>query len=62
MSTNDLAEAAEAMARKHGGWWREHPAWPLAKWCDEVVNDETRMGYWAWVVARIAEEGGQDDS
>ena len=54
---NDIDRAAEALARQHGGYWSEHPLWPSDKWRDEVTNEETRVGYWQWVVARLAEEG-----
>ncbi|QNL30597.1 hypothetical protein SEA_SPEEDDEMON_1470 [Gordonia phage SpeedDemon] len=35
-----------------GGWnnWIEHPDYPIEDWRREVWNDETRLGYGAWVV------------
>lgn len=59
MPTNDMAIAAEALARECGGYWAAHPDWPVADWQAEVANEETRQGYWFWVVARIAEEGSE---
>lgn len=34
------------------GPWGEHPAHPLDLWKYEVANDDTRLGYWAWVEVR----------
>ena len=35
------------------GLWGEHPDYPVVDWQAEVANDDTRLGYWAWVIARI---------
>ena len=35
------------------GYWGEHPEYPLDNWKDEVHNDDTRSGYWEWVVQGI---------
>lgn len=43
--------------RLHGPWG-EHPDHPLSLWKYEVANDDTRLGYWAWVAAR--EDNGSD--
>ena len=29
--------------------WRIDPTYPLADWVQEVTNDDTRLGYLAWV-------------
>jgi hypothetical protein len=29
--------------------WRIDPSYPLADWVQEVTNDDTRLGYLAWV-------------
>lgn len=29
--------------------WAEVPEFPVSDWKDEVANDETRLGYRAWV-------------
>lgn len=34
--------------------WAVHPDHPVADWQAEVVNDDTRLGYWDWVAARLA--------
>ncbi|WP_294131763.1 hypothetical protein [Sphingobium sp.] len=34
--------------------WAEHPDHPVADWQAEVANDDTRLGYWDWVAARLA--------
>jgi hypothetical protein len=39
---------AEDLAKEYGHWG-EHPHYPVADWQAEVLNDETRLGYWYWV-------------
>jgi hypothetical protein len=41
------------------GPWGEHPRHPVDHWKYEVINGDTRLGYWAWVAAR--EENGTPD-
>lgn len=31
------------------GHWGEHPGYPLEDWRLQVMNNETRLGYWEWV-------------
>ncbi|WP_169833165.1 hypothetical protein [Sphingomonas panacis] len=33
------------------GPWGEHPDYRLSDWKTEVQNDDTRLGYWAWVAS-----------
>jgi hypothetical protein len=33
--------------------WDEHPKYPLEDWKYEVVNEDTRLGYWEWVNSKI---------
>ena len=40
---------------KHG-YWSEHPLHPLEDWRSEVINQDTKQGYWGWAVNR-EEEG-----
>lgn len=35
------------------GHWGEHPDHPVSDWQYEVSNDDTRLGYWAWVANQI---------
>jgi len=34
-------------------YWGEYSNYPLVDWRSEVVNDETRLGYWSWVREKI---------
>lgn len=43
---------ALAIADKFGGIWGAHPDWPVDAWNSEVANDDTRLGYWEWVLAK----------
>ena len=43
---------ALALASRHG-YWKEHPEFPVTDWQYEVQNDETRLGYWEWVVGKL---------
>ena len=33
--------------------WTEYAAYPVQDWQHEVLNDNTRLGYWDWVEASI---------
>lgn len=44
----------EDIADANGGYWGEHPHYPINDWKYEVNNDDTRRGYWEWVEACIA--------
>lgn len=35
------------------GHWDSDPCFPVEDWQAEVANNETRIGYWAWVENRI---------
>jgi hypothetical protein len=50
--TNDNSIEALDLERSFGHWG-EHPDHPVADWQAEVANDETRLGYWYWVEARL---------
>lgn len=41
----------------HGGYWGEHPDFPVEDWQYGVRNDDTRQGYWEWVQAQIEVSG-----
>jgi hypothetical protein len=45
-------EAAE-LAERHGGTWGEHPQHPVTDWVYAVSNDDTRSGYWEWVLVQL---------
>lgn len=54
MSTlDDDNTDAERLACENGGTWGSHPDYPVGDWRNEAANDETRLGYWAWVVHQI---------
>lgn len=36
------------------------PSHPVADWKHEVINDDTRLGYWEWVVARLEAQTGEN--
>jgi len=41
---------AEQLIDKYG-YWGEHPDAPISDWQFEVANNDTRVGYWDWVIA-----------
>lgn len=49
------AELAEKYAGQDGSWG-EHPEHHRRDWREEVQTDDTQLGYWDWVAARLAEE------
>jgi len=38
--------------RYHNDYWGEHPEHLVSDWKREVAEDDTRLGYWAWVQRR----------
>lgn len=41
------------LAMEHGGVQGEHPDYPIKDWQYEVANNDTRLGYWAWVSSKL---------
>lgn len=41
------------LAKRHNGYWGEHPDFPVVDWQYEVANDGTREGYWEWVIEQM---------
>lgn len=51
----------DELQEQHGGYWGEHPKFPVEDWVAAVVNEDTRQGYWEWVEPRVIDmedEGG----
>lgn len=42
-------------------FWAQHPEHTLEDWQDLVSNDDTRLGYWDWVLVRLDEDDEDDD-
>ncbi|MCB7130053.1 MAG: hypothetical protein J3T61_11010 [Candidatus Brocadiales bacterium] len=38
--------------------WEEHPRFPAGDWAQEALNDDTRLGYVAWVNNHLEQEEG----
>lgn len=53
-----MSPEAIILAEQCGGLWREHEKYPLSDWQAMVANDDTRLGYWDWVVTQIEMETG----
>ena len=51
-----MATTEYILAECHGGTWGEHPEHSVQDWQYEVANDDTRLGYWAWVMHRVEAE------
>ena len=43
-------DAIWAMQEKYGGHMGQHPDHTLRDWRDAVKHDDTRVGYWEWVL------------
>jgi len=54
-----LQQFIDDIMEAHGGFWGEHPDYPVEDWQHEVRNDDTRVGYWEWVVNRV--DDAEDD-
>ena len=56
--TSDQALDAEQLRAKYDGLaegskWGEHPNHPMKEWRAEVHCQNTRVGYWDWVVTQL---------
>ena len=49
-----MSNEGRALAEQHGGTWGQHPVHSVKDWANEVYEDETRLGYWDWVLVKIA--------
>ena len=56
LTFEEVAEYAHEIAADYGGYWGEHPDYPLSDWQDEVAADDTRWGYWEWVAHKLDDE------
>ena len=56
-----LTMEAYDLRENHGGMWGAHPDHPVADWKYEVLNDGTRLSYWAWVALEIEIEAASPD-
>lgn len=64
----DAAELLEIVRSEHvltevqlndkysDGRWGNHPIYPSADWRTEVDNEETRQGYWPWVLSQMDQD------
>lgn len=43
------------------GYWDEHPDHPVGDWQSEVEADDTRLGYWDWVLVQMDQAENDDD-
>lgn len=60
----DLVEAMREphlIAKEHGGTWGELPAHWVSDWQYQVVECETRLGYWEWVANQLDSAEDEDE-
>lgn len=48
----DKEQALRKLQDECGGYWKEHPEFPVSDWQYEVQNGDTRQGYWEFVAAQ----------
>ena len=59
LDAEDATLNSEELADKYAGEdgsWGQHPIFRRQEWREEVANDDTLQGYWAWVVSKLNEE------
>ena len=59
LDADDASLDAEELADKYAGEdgsWGQHPIFRRQEWREEVANDDTLQGYWAWVVSKLEED------
>ena len=42
-------------------FWGEDPDYPVSLWQHEVEEDDTRVGYWDWVLLRRQEAEDEEE-
>lgn len=52
---------ASQLAKKYGGYWKEHPYYTISKWQGGVSERHTRLGYWEWVENQIGAYGDRTE-
>lgn len=57
LSEEELAELYDELEG-----WGDHPTYKMIDWRNAVIDDETRLGYWAWVVSMIEQEENNGDN
>ncbi len=45
-----MAITIRKLQEQYGSEWGEHPDFPVEDWQQEVAADDTRKGYWEWVL------------
>lgn len=53
MANIERLMSPQEIADLYGGTWSSHPRYPVAGWQRRVVKDQTRLGYWQWVLSQI---------
>lgn len=53
MTVDDVVDIIEG-GQGDKYWHAEHPDFSFEDWQIEVANNDTRLGYWQWVMAQIA--------
>ncbi len=51
-----MTDKAWKICQRNGGIWGEYSRYPVAAWQLECRNNETRRGYWNWVVSQIEQQ------
>lgn len=46
-------EVRDKIIETYGGTWGETEHYPVEDWRYEVANDDTRLGYWDWVMTQM---------
>jgi hypothetical protein len=48
-----MSPEAYLLADEHGGIWKENDKFPVADWQRDVSEDNTRLGYWDWLLGKL---------
>ncbi len=61
MTTPDAGLNADALEAVYGKNQSGHPDFPSEDWRYEVANNDTRLGYWEWVVHKVEDAAADHD-
>jgi hypothetical protein len=40
--------------------WSQYPGYPKSDWRDEVMHNDTTLGYWEWVEHQIEQKENEE--
>jgi len=55
-----MTKEARELADECGGYWAEHHEYLIEDWGHAIQNNDTRLGYWDWILEMLKNEDDND--